>query len=157
MNITLPDEFDQTVRSMGVTFWSDADHIWVLQWSPNQPQLCIARIKGVSKQLTVAFDPNELYRRLLNCLASNELPMAPDTEWPSLNIGIAFEKLTVHSSVRATAEGLKTFGTSDLATFLRMVIASAPELAANPALQTDCEEPKRSLAMERIEAAPRSS
>ena len=130
MKLTLPDELDDTLRGMSVTFWSDAKHKWLIQWSPDQARPCFARIEGIQRKITVAFDAAELYRKLVACLVSNELPESPLTEWPSLDIGIAYVTLKVYSNVRATEEGLKSFGTRELAEYLQEVVAAAPELAS---------------------------
>ena len=115
---------------MSVTFWSGAKHKWLIQWSPDQPRPCFARIEGIQRKITVAFDPRELYRKLVACVVSNGLTESPVTEWPSLDIGIAYETVNVYSNVRATEEGLKFFGTRELVGYLQAIITTASELAS---------------------------
>src|SRR5437870_1057085 len=99
MKLLLPDELDDTVHGMSVTFWSDAQHVWLIQWSAEQPRPCFARIDGIQHKITVLFDESELYRKLIACILMNELPESPLTEWPSLHIGVTFETLKIYANV----------------------------------------------------------
>jgi hypothetical protein len=126
MTLALPDDFNDAVRGMSVTYWTDAKHKFLIQWSRNQPLSCFARIDGVQQRIAAAFDPAELFDKLITCLVGNKLPQSAHTEWPSLDIGMAFETVKVYANVPATDEGMKSPATRELAAYLKRIIAAVP-------------------------------
>jgi hypothetical protein len=99
VQITLPDMLDESVVGFTVTYWTDPGHKWLLQYAVNSSQPCFSMIKGVRTKIQPAFDANGLFLKCVNCLVSNPVAEAKPTEYPSLDIGIAFRTFKIYANV----------------------------------------------------------
>jgi hypothetical protein len=99
VQLSIPDALDASVVGFSVTFWTDPDNRWLLQYATRGAQPCFALIGGVRTKIQPAFEADRLYRLCADCLVSNPAPEAGATEYPSLNIGFAFATFRVFAIV----------------------------------------------------------
>lgn len=130
MHLRLPDDLDDSVRGLSVTYWIDRSQKWLLQYSNDEPLPCFGQIDGIRRKFAIPFDPAVLYRKCAICLTSATLPVARSTECPSLMIGLSVRSFNVHTDLPADKEGLRSVGASELVNYLMSVIADATEIVA---------------------------
>lgn len=118
MERSFPSLLDSTVIGFSVNYWTDPEHKYLFQHSPKEPRPCFQQIHGVREEIDPPFDPNEFYQLCLKCVLSTVVPEAGISEYPSMDIGIAFESVKIYANVPIDSESLENQPTQDLKEFL---------------------------------------
>lgn len=95
MDRSFPDKPDSSLLGVSVTYWSEPKHKWLIQY----PGPCFALIDGNRTKIQPTIDLVVLYRKCLECALSNTATQADVTEYPSLDIGIAWKTIKVYANV----------------------------------------------------------